>query len=55
MAELWTYKIQENITQEDQAEKDLSLEEKYERLEAQNKLLKAENELLKKLEMIERR
>jgi transposase len=35
--------------------KDLSLEEKYARLEAQNKLLKAENELLKKLKMIERR
>ena len=35
--------------------KDISLEEKYARLEAQNKLLKAENELLKKLEMIERR
>lgn len=35
--------------------KNLSLEEKYARLEAQNKLLKAENELLKKLEMIERR
>lgn len=35
--------------------KELSLEEKYARLEAQNKLLKAENELLKKLEMLERR
>lgn len=35
--------------------KNLSLEEKYVRLEAQNNLLKAENELLKKLEMIERR
>ncbi len=34
--------------------KDLSIEEKYARLEAQNKLLKAENELLKKLDMIER-
>ncbi len=30
--------------------KDLSLEEKYARLEAEMKLLKAENELLKKLE-----
>lgn len=36
-------------------EKELSLEEKYERLMAQNKLLKAENELLKKLDMLERR
>ena len=36
-------------------EKELSLEEKYERLIAQNKLLKAENELLKKLDMLERR
>ena len=35
--------------------KNLSLEEKYARLEAQIKLLKAENELLKKLDMIERR
>ncbi|SHJ77308.1 hypothetical protein SAMN02745912_01030 [Paramaledivibacter caminithermalis DSM 15212] len=35
-------------------EKELSLEEKYERLKAQNNLLKAENELLKKLDMIER-
>lgn len=34
--------------------KDLSLEEKYTRLEAKLKLLKAENELLKKLDMIER-
>lgn len=36
------------------SEKELSLEEKYARLEAQNHLLKAENELLKKLEMMER-
>lgn len=35
-------------------EAELSLEEKYARLEAQNHLLKAENELLKKLEMMER-
>lgn len=35
--------------------KDLTLEEKYERLTAQNKLLKAENELLKKIDMLERR
>lgn len=35
--------------------KNLSLEEKFARLEAQSKLLKAENELLKKLDMIERR
>lgn len=34
--------------------KELSLEEKYARLEAQNNLLKAENELLKKLDMMER-
>lgn len=36
-------------------EKDLSLEEKYEKLQAKIKLLQAENELLKKLEMLERR
>ena len=36
-------------------ERDLTLEEKYDRLMAQNKLLKAENELLKKLDMLERR
>ena len=36
------------------SEKELSLEEKYEKLQAKMKLLKAENELLKKLEMIER-
>lgn len=36
-------------------EKELTLEEKYERLKAQNNLLKAENELLKKLDMMERR
>jgi transposase-like protein len=36
-------------------EKELTLEEKYERLMAQNNLLKAENELLKKLDMLERR
>jgi len=37
------------------SEKELSLEEKYERMKAQNNLLKAENELLKKLDMLERR
>lgn len=36
-------------------EKDLSIEEKYARLQAQNQLLKAENELLKKIELAERR
>jgi len=36
------------------SEKELSIEEKYKRLEAENNLLKAENELLKKLEMMER-
>jgi transposase len=36
-------------------EKDLSIEEKYERLKAQNNLLKAEVELLKKIDMAERR
>ena len=36
------------------SEKELSLEEKYERLKAQNNLLKAENELLKKIELLER-
>lgn len=35
--------------------KELSIEEKYARLQAQNNLLKAENELLKKLEMLERK
>jgi len=34
--------------------KELSLEEKYARLEAKNRLLQAENELLKKLDMLER-
>ncbi len=34
--------------------KELSIEEKYARLQAQNNLLKAENELLKKLDMMER-
>lgn len=34
--------------------KDLSIEEKYTRLETKLKLLQAENELLKKLDMIER-
>nr|WP_246451817.1 IS3 family transposase [Alkalicella caledoniensis] len=33
------------------SDKEISLEEKYKRLEAENNLLKAENELLKKLEM----
>ena len=36
------------------SEKELSLEEKYEKLQAKIKLLQAENELLKKLEIIER-
>lgn len=36
-------------------EKDLSLEEKYERLKAQNAFLKVENEFLKKLETLERK
>jgi|SRR4051794_33619776 transposase len=36
-------------------ERELSLEEKYARLEAQNNLLKAENELLKKIDIAERR
>jgi len=34
--------------------KELSVEEKYKRLEAYNNLLKAENELLKKIKMMER-
>ncbi len=34
--------------------KELSLEEKYARLEAQINLVKAENELLKKIRMLER-
>ncbi len=36
-------------------EKDISIEEKYKKLEAKLKLLEAENELLKKLDIIERR
>lgn len=36
------------------SEKHLSLEEKYEKLQAKVKLLEAENELLKKLEILER-
>lgn len=36
------------------SEKNLSLEDKYKRLQAKLKLLQAENELLKKLEMLER-
>lgn len=36
-------------------EKELSIEEKYERLKAQDSLLKAEIELLKKLDMLERK
>lgn len=35
-------------------ERELTLEEKYARLEAQNNLLKAENELLKKIRFAER-
>lgn len=37
------------------SEKELSIEQKYERLNAQNKLLKAENEILKKIDYLERR
>lgn len=36
------------------SEKELSIEEKYKRLEAQNNLLQAEVELLKKIDMAER-
>ena len=36
------------------SEKELSIEMKYERLQAQNNLLKAENELLKKIQFLER-
>lgn len=36
-------------------EKELSLEEKYARLDAENNLLKAENELIKKIKLAERR
>lgn len=36
------------------SERELTLEEKYARLEAQNNLLKAENELLKKIRSAER-
>ena len=36
-------------------ERELTLEEKYARLEAKMNLLKAENELLKKFNIIERR
>lgn len=34
--------------------KELSIEQKYQRLKAQNNLLKAENELLKKIDFLER-
>jgi transposase len=36
-------------------ERELTLEEKYERLQAKNALLQAENELLKKLDLAERK
>ena len=36
-------------------DKELSIEQKYERLKAQNRLLEAENELLKKMDFLERR
>ncbi|KHD85321.1 tranposase [Heyndrickxia ginsengihumi] len=35
-------------------ERELSLEEKYARLEAKNRILQAENELLKRLDLLER-
>ena len=35
-------------------ERELSIEEKYVRLEAQNAILEAENELLKKIDLAER-
>lgn len=38
-----------------QSDKELSIENKYARLEAVNNLLKAENELLKKIDFFERR
>lgn len=38
-----------------QSDKELSIEEKYERLKLQNNYLKAENELLKKIDLAERR
>lgn len=37
------------------SEKELSIEEKYEKLQTKLKFLQAENELLKKLEMLERK
>ena len=46
--------IQGQKIQEDHVERELSLEEKYARLEAQINLLKAENELLKKIRFAER-
>lgn len=39
----------------DNGRKELSIEQKYARLEAQNRLLNAENELLKKIDLAERR
>lgn len=36
------------------SERELTLEEKIERLEAKNQLLRAENEMLKKLDLLER-
>lgn len=44
-----------NVSSGRPRERDLSLSEKYARLEAQNNLLKAENELLKKIRLAERR
>lgn len=46
--------IAENENRKLPSEKELSIEEKYERLKAQNTLLKAENELLKKIDLLER-
>lgn len=46
------YELPESITMEYQLKKDLSLDEKYEKLQAKIKLLQAENELLKKLEIL---
>ena len=52
--EYLAYKIQK-INSGRPREKELSLEEKYARLEAKINLLKAENELLKKTRYTERR
>ncbi|WP_289319057.1 hypothetical protein [Peribacillus simplex] len=49
------YKMQEKTNSGRPQERELSLEEKFARLEAQNRFLQAENELLKTLDLLEGR